>query len=354
MIIIDESAPAENQVTKKETKTRSWVYLHSEKLERNNKTYFYCRYELKSGMKCDYKVETKKSNTTSIANHLKERHSLKPPKKVVQTALHQFLNMKQKHKVKTFREVYAVLVAKQYLPFSMIEEKVLQDSYVAFHNEWVKTQTQPAFVTDKTVAGDIAKMADDYIAEMKNRFQSKLSLTMDAWTGPNKMSFLGITFTYLDEDFDIQRGLLEMVKMKKKHSGKYIANLFQQALSLYGIEKNMINGVTQDNASNCGTCADALVKDGFDRAIFYNCYLHILNLACQAANRVYDPAKKSISVRRTVLRNLDDLSDVSESEDSQEEEDPDFDEDETDQYAEELEDVSNKSNAILRVSSLLI
>ena len=151
MIIIDESAPAENQVTKKETKTRSWVYLHSEKLERNNKTYFYCRYELKSGMKCDYKVETKKSNTTSIANHLKERHSLKPPKK----------------EVKTFREVYAVLVAKQYLPFSMIEEKVLQDSYVAFHNEWVKTQTQPAFVIDKTVAGDIAKMADDYIAEMK-------------------------------------------------------------------------------------------------------------------------------------------------------------------------------------------
>jgi hypothetical protein len=139
-------------------------------------------------------------------------------------------------------------------------------------------------------------MADQYIAEMKTRFQSKLSLCMDAWTGPNKISFLGIAFTYLDENFNIQRGLLEMVKM---NSGEYIANLFQQALSLYDIEKDMINGVTQDNASNCGTCIDALVNDGFDRAIFYGCFLHILNLACQAAIKVYDPDKKSIPVRRT-------------------------------------------------------
>jgi hypothetical protein len=49
---------------------------------------------------------------------------------------------------------------------------------------------------------------------------------------------------------------------------------------------------------------------------------------------------------------LDDVSDLSESEDSQEEEDPDFDEDEMNQYEEGLKDVKNKSNAILRVTSL--
>jgi hypothetical protein len=37
------------------------------------------------------------------------------------------------------------------------------------------------------------------------------------------MSFLGITFTYISEDFVIQRGLLEMVKLKGKHSGVFIA-----------------------------------------------------------------------------------------------------------------------------------
>jgi hypothetical protein len=72
---------------------------------------------------------------------------------------------------------------------------------------------------------------------------------MDAWTGPNKMSFL----TYFDENFDIQRGLLELIKMKEKHTGDYIAKLFQQALSLYGIRKETVGGVTQDNAGNCGS-----------------------------------------------------------------------------------------------------
>jgi hypothetical protein len=273
---------------------------------------------------------------------------LNPPKKLVQATL-SFENMPPKKKQKTFREAFAELVSKQYLPFSLIDEKVLQDSYLAFLMENKTNINQPVFVTRNTIAADIAKMADNYITEMKNLFQSKISLCMDAWTGPNRMAFLGITFTYLDEDFNIQRGLLEMVKMKEKHSGQYIAKLFLQALELYGIDKDMIGGVTQDNAANCGTCVEALVKDGFDRGIFYGCFLHILNLACQAAIKVYDPVKTSNTVRRTVLTTIEDKS---ESEDSQDEEDPDFEDGEMDQYTEELKDVGTKSNSILSVSSL--
>lgn len=161
------------------------------------------------------------------------------------------------------------------------------------------------------------------------------------------MSFLGITFTYLDENFNIQRGLLEMVKIKGKHSGEYIAKLFLKAVELYGIEKDMVGGVTQDNAANCGTCVDALVRDGFDRGTFYGCFLHILNLACQAAIKLYDPDNTSRSARVTVLTIIDDKS---ESEDSQDEQDPDFDDDEYDQYSEELQDVRTKSNVVSRVS----
>jgi hypothetical protein len=255
--------------------------------------------------------------------------------------------MPEKPIAKTFRQAFAELVAKQFLPFSLIEEKVLQDSYDAFLQEYLTNNTKPDFVTDKTVSSDIEKMAEEYIAKMKTRFLSKLSLCMDAWTGPNKMSFLGITFTYLDENFHIQRGLLEMVQMKRKHSGEYIASLFQKALSLYGIEKNMVGGVTQDNAANCNACIDALVGVGFDRGIFYGCFLHILNLACQAAIKVYDPEKTSISVRRTVLTIMDDES---ESEDSVDEDDPNFDDNEIERCFEELKDVRNESNAILRVS----
>ena len=95
---------------------------------------------------------------------------------------------------------------------------------------------------------------------------------MDVWTGPNRMSFLGITFTYLNEDFIIQRGILDMVKMNEKHTGIYIAKLFQSAMDLYGIKPDMLGGVTQDNASNCDSCTEALVGMGYGRRIFYSCF----------------------------------------------------------------------------------
>ena len=156
-------------------KKRSWVYEYSEKLEKSGKSFFCCRVELRDGKQCTYKEQSNGGNTTNISNHLKSRHKLKPPKLQVQTTLDHFENMPQKPKSKSFRESFAELVTKQYLPFSLIEEKVLQDAFITFYNEWAKTKTQPAFVTDKTIAADIAKMADAYVAEMKTRFQSKLS-----------------------------------------------------------------------------------------------------------------------------------------------------------------------------------
>lgn len=331
-----QEAPAK---AKKAEAQGSWVHLYAEKVKKDGKVWFYCKVENKNGKRCSYKGESKKANTTNIGNHLKNKHFIKPPPKEIQTTMDFFSapsNSKvEKQKAKTFREAFAELVTKQYLPFSLIQEQSLQNSYLIFHKEWVANDQRPKFVTDKTVASDIKTMADQYVVEIKKRFTSKLSLCMDAWTGPNKMSFLGITFTYLDDDFRIQRGLLEMLKMKKKHTGVYIAKLFQKAMDLYGIEKNMVGGVTQDNASNCGSCTDTLVAQGYDRGIFFGCFLHVLNLACQAAIEVYDPRRKS-KVTRIRLVNDDDFSNFSGSEDSHDEEDLDYLEDDGDMVEEEV------------------
>jgi hypothetical protein len=75
----------------------------------------------------------------------------------------------------------------------------------------------------------------------------------------------------LDETFVIQRDLLDMVQMKQTQCGAYIAKLFQEIMDLYEIRKDMVGGVTQDNASNCGTCTDFLVDQGYETG----CFLHI-------------------------------------------------------------------------------
>jgi hypothetical protein len=130
-------------------------------------------------------------------------------------------------------------------------------------------------------------------------------------------------------------------------------------MELYGIKKDMIAGITQDNASNCGTCTDFLVNTGYDRHIFYGCFLQVLNLACQAAIEVYDPSRK----KKTVRTKLVPVDDFSGSEDSQDEEDEDYAEDsqdeededyEKDEYAEELQEVKNRSNVILKARNLVV
>jgi hypothetical protein len=327
------------------TKGRSWVYNYAEKIGTEENTMFHCRFEFKSGKKCQYKVLTKKGQTSNIAAHLKEKHGLKAPPKQIQASMDSFISVQPKKK--TFREAFAEMVAKQYLPCSFIEEKSVQESYLAFLMEYGIKAKEHNFVTDKAVAADVSHMAEKYVQVISKRFTSRLSLCMDVWTGPNRMSFLGISFTYLDDDFVIQRGLLDMVKMRQNYSGEYIAGLFQGVMDLYGIKKNMIAGITKNNTSNWGTCSDFLVSKGYDRHIFHGCFLNVLNLACQAAIKVYDPSRKKKTVRTKLVR----VDDFSGSEDSQDEPDEDY---ENDEYAKEIQEVENRSNVISKARKLAV
>jgi hypothetical protein len=91
-----------------------------------------------------------------------------------------------------------------------------------------------------------------------------------------------------------------------------------------------------------------LVESGYDRQIFYGCFLHVLNLACQAAITVYDDSRSKKELR---IRLAED-SDFSGSEDSNDEEDPDY--DEADEYVDELQDVQTHSNAVLNARQLAV
>jgi len=93
-----------------------------------------------------------------------------------------------KRKKKTFREAFAQFVAKQYLPFSIIQEKSLQDSYLAFLEEFGSMNIEPMFVTDKTVAADILKMADQYVVVISKRFTSRHVNPLEYWRA-NKVRF---------------------------------------------------------------------------------------------------------------------------------------------------------------------
>ena len=189
------------------------------------------------------------------------------------------------------------------------------------------------------------------------------------------MSFLGTTVCYLNENFELKRTLLDMAQVKGKHTGSRLAKSFLETLKLYGIKPEQVSGITQDNASNCKTLANDLIESGgFSKNQFLWCFLHILNLACQAAIAVYDAKLKKNTRKVQFLPDDDDLSDFSGSEDSNDIEDPTYrlgeqneTEDEDDKskdetiyeedeevIADELKGIETKSNSIKEVLSNLI
>ena len=130
-------------------------------------------------------------------------------------------------------------------------------------------------------------------------------------------------------------------KLEESHTGEYLGKKFVEPLQLYHLDAANIISVTQDNAGNCRTLASYMVENhgcqfaniGFCKSQFYPCFLHVLNLACQAALKVYDDPFAATNTSRKAAKVVllpDDRSDYSGSEDSDDPMDPDFNEEDPD------------------------
>jgi hypothetical protein len=75
---------------------------------------------------------------------------------------------------------------------------------------------------------------------IKKDVSGKISFTIDGWTSPNILSFLGITCHYIDADWKVQNILLDFVSLSGPHSGENIANAFSKCLQ----EMNLLTKVS--------------------------------------------------------------------------------------------------------------
>jgi len=153
------------------------------------------------------------------------------------------------------------------------------------------------------------------------------------------------------------------MKGKGKHTGVTLGKEFLMSLNMYNITSDMIGSITQDNAGNCKTLKAYLVNVeelGFHEDQFLWCFLHILNLACQAAIEVYDPSRKNKQKVQLVTDNGELSEDGSEDSDDPDDRDykdkEEYDNDDLGQdaaYTQEVQDVETKSNVIEKVVFLI-
>jgi hypothetical protein len=112
---------------------------------------------------------------------------------------------------------------------------------------------------------------------------SKINLSFDGWSSPNRLSLLGVVGHWIDKDRKLKTCLLAL-RPVEGHSGRDIADVLLPVIKSLGIE-NKIGAFQMDNATNNDTALEALAVDipGLNvRQQRLRCFGHIINLVVKA------------------------------------------------------------------------
>ncbi len=115
----------------------------------------------------------------------------------------------------------------------------------------------------------------------------KLSFTVDGWTSPNMLPFLGITAHWVDSEWHLREALLDFAPLSGSHSGENLASVFIATCDKFGILPKIL-AITTDNASANDVFLRHVEKVCADRGIAFSkrdghvrCAAHVLNIAVQ-------------------------------------------------------------------------
>lgn len=169
-------------------------------------------------------------------------------------------------------------VALKMLPLSFFDDEETQRLFKII-NPNVKVPKRNAL---RQHVCDRFEVLHSNLKEKLKRNTSQFATTIDGWTSIAGKSYYGITVHYIDEKWEFMSLTLDFLPSHGKHTGKDIAELFQNCLVEYGIEEKVI-GVTVDNVTANTVFIQELsqLNAKFDGDSHFRCMAHILNLGCQ-------------------------------------------------------------------------
>ncbi|KAG8373112.1 hypothetical protein BUALT_Bualt12G0136700 [Buddleja alternifolia] len=169
-------------------------------------------------------------------------------------------------------------------------------AFSAVEDEWftiMMKRTNPEFVpmSRTTIRNQCVKIYENEKKKLKNEFKyvNKMSITTDCWKSKNqKIEYLAITGHWIDQNWCLQKRVLNFVEVPPPGRGVDIANVIWRCLEDWGIE-GKIHTVSVDNASANDSAIENLKvfirskkKLLCGGSLFHvRCCAHILNLVAQ-------------------------------------------------------------------------
>ncbi|XP_019163589.1 PREDICTED: zinc finger BED domain-containing protein RICESLEEPER 2-like [Ipomoea nil] len=182
------------------------------------------------------------------------------------------------------REIIASGIMVHERPFSIVEDDMFM---------WAFEYANPNFrrVSRKTTRSDCLQLYEAEKNTLKRILNnvSKVSITTDMWKSSHQVvEYMVVTGYFVDASWNLQKRVLNFVKVPPPRRGTDIANAIFKCLRGWGIE-NKIFSVTVDNASYNDSCVRSLKENMslssklvLDGQLFHvRCCAHILNLLVQ-------------------------------------------------------------------------
>lgn len=106
----------------------------------------------------------------------------------------------------------------------------------------------PSASTVKRTLLDRLEYVEDHLFD--HRLEgSRIALSIDCWTSPQRYAFLGVLAYFIDKDWCLREALIGFEPLHGSHTGAELAKVIWKVLSRHKIEKS-VHAATTDNASN--------------------------------------------------------------------------------------------------------
>lgn len=247
----------------------SWVWTHFiKKLDNKNEMRAYCQIELENGEKCTKSYKYGGSTGNLISHALK--HGIMPPitesmQSEITTSTVQSIH-KNGQKEKEESTLRWILLTTQ--PLSTITQKayiehmkIIDPEFIVPGEKKIRMMIAQSYEYNKNKLMQLLKTAQS------------ISLTTDLWSSRSKHGYLGLTATWINQDFEIIDVLLEISYFPAPHTAEAIAKAIKNIIQKWEIEGRVLS-VTTDNGAN----VVAAIRE-LDPIVRLSCAAHTLQLA---------------------------------------------------------------------------
>ncbi len=121
------------------------------------------------------------------------------------------------------------------------------------------------------------------VADELGRFSTKVSLTADVWTSITNQAYLGVTVHYIDDEWNMQHYLLDLIHFEHHHTGTRTKEKLLQLIDEMNLNGKVLS-LTTDNDATMVLCGKHMTNEfgivwNDSEFQHYQCAAYVLNIA---------------------------------------------------------------------------